>query len=352
MDDSIKKMAFITNIDNTNEIVIEKVVIFREGQEPLIEDYSKNKHMLYLIKEKEKENISDFGTSIIETLKKNGFLEVANKNNIEQINHLRAEIEEEKNRYIKEQNTTPNLPEDEEDYSKYSDGVLRTDFYDNPKANLDKIAEQFSEGDKMLQETLVALWKNGIKTTACCRGHLEKGRSHHPYIQLIKDDKSEEFINATIDYMLLYGNLELEFKNYGKGYDEFIIDMSSEEGKKKYFNFVNYYLTHKNEYEKLDNNRMKYADCLLKTAKENGLNCSFVLTKDEMGFSFSKPGYGIMYTDDIKDLDNKDTIYYVKECVNSFRIIPCEPFKCSEKSLEQFLHIINPRLFNDNSIHR
>ena len=55
----------------------------------------------------------------------------------------------------------------------YNDGNVHIDFYDK-NSNKEEIAEQFSEGDPELKKVLLELWKNNIKTVACCRGHNDK----------------------------------------------------------------------------------------------------------------------------------------------------------------------------------
>ena len=51
----------------------------------------------------------------------------------------------------------------------YNDGKVHVEFYDKPE-EYEMIAEQFSKGNPLLKETLLVLWKNGIKTIASTNG--------------------------------------------------------------------------------------------------------------------------------------------------------------------------------------
>ena len=60
------------------------------------------------------------------------------------------------------------------DGNKYNDGNVHIDFFDKSKEELDGIADEFSEGNTNLKNTLLTLWNSGIQTMACCVGHEDR----------------------------------------------------------------------------------------------------------------------------------------------------------------------------------
>lgn len=60
------------------------------------------------------------------------------------------------------------------DGSKYNDGNVHMNFFDKSKDELVNIADEFSEGNLNLKNTLLTLWSSNIQTIACCIGHEDR----------------------------------------------------------------------------------------------------------------------------------------------------------------------------------
>ena len=223
----------------------------------------------------------------------------------------------------------------------YNDGQVHTEFYENP-VDIEKIAEDFSEGDYKLKSILLALWKNGIMTNACCKGHDDV---HLPYISFIINEKSKKLIQTTSEYLYLQdGKMELDFNFAGKEYDTFTVYMGNEKVKEDYFNFVNSLLSQRIEHEEFNNNILEYGHYLLKFARKIGMHCRFCVEKNNMMFGFYRPGTLLIFNENSPLLD--DIIPSIKETGN----IPLVPFNCSEKSLQEFINIIYPNTFMTQSV--
>ena len=218
----------------------------------------------------------------------------------------------------------------------YNDGQVHTEFY-NKSVDIEKIANDFSEGDYKLQSILLALWENGIMTIACCKGH-DDGRP--AYISFVINEKSKKLIQSTSEYLYLQdGKIELDFGFNGKDYDTFTVYMGDEKVKEEYLNFINSLLSQRIEHDKFNNNIPEYGRYLLKFARTTGMHCRFNVGKDEMMLGFSRPGTLQIFDKDSPLLDN--IIQSIKETGN----IPLVPLKCSEKSLREFINIIYPNTF-------
>lgn len=218
----------------------------------------------------------------------------------------------------------------------YNDGKVHTEFY-NKSVDIEKIANDFSEGDYKLQSILLALWEKGIMTVACCKGH-DDGRP--AYISFAINEKSKKLIESTSEYLyLLDGKVEVDFDFAGKDYDIFTVYMGDEKVKEDYLNFINSLLSQRIDHDKFNNNIPEYGRYLIKFARTIGMHCRFNVGKDEMMFGFSRPGTLQIFDKDSPLLD--DIIQSIKETGN----IPLVPLKCSEKSLQEFINIIYPNTF-------
>lgn len=217
----------------------------------------------------------------------------------------------------------------------YNDGQVHLDFYDK-EVDIEKIAKEFSEGDPLLCNSLLELWKNGIKTSACCRGHNENATA---YISLVINDNSQKLIQAISEYLYLQDDkMELDFINHRDGYDTFTVGMADEKTKNEFLTFLCNFLKEKKGIED-SNTVLKYANYLLLFAKKMGLSCRYAVEKNEMMFSYSYPGTIQLFDENAPRLD--DLIESIRETGN----LPLMPIRCDEKSLEQFINIIFPNAF-------
>lgn len=219
----------------------------------------------------------------------------------------------------------------------YNDGNEHIAFY-NENVDRKQIAEQFSEGDFLLRDVLLELWESGIKTTACCKGHDDNNIA---YISLIMDKNSQNLIQSICNYIYFQGdNLELSFTSANnKDYDTFIIYMANEETKYRFINFISNFLITENQIVDIKNRIPLYANYLLSFARKAGLDCRYLVNADEMMVGFNKPGTLSIFGENSPLLDN--ILDQIKDTGN----LPLIPMKCSEQSIESFLSVIYPNVF-------
>ena len=228
----------------------------------------------------------------------------------------------------------------------YNDGKVHIDFYDK-NSNYEEIAEQFSEGDPQLKRVLLELWKNNIRTVACCRGHSDK---EIPYITLIIDNNSRKLIKETSKYLYTQvDGMGLDFVHYDdEEYDTVTINMVSQKDKNEYFNFLHNYLNFCYEINEPSNDIMTYADYLLKFARESGLNCRYFVDEAKMLFAFKPKKYWTYFDEDKAPL-LKDKLVLISET----KTFPLATMKCDSRSLEQFINLLYPGSFEkQNSIQK
>ena len=218
----------------------------------------------------------------------------------------------------------------------YNDGHVHMEFYDK-SVDMENLAEDYSEGDDKLKKVLLSLWDNGIITTACCKGH-DDGRI--AYLSFAINDRIKKIIQATSEYLYLQdGKIELDFESNGKDYNSFTVYMVNSKDKEDHYNFLNSLLSQKLEEYDEQSNILKYGNCLLKFARTMGLNCRFIVEKNNMMFGFSKPDEILMFNDNSPTLD--EIITSIKETGN----MPLCALNCSEKSLQELINIIYPNTF-------
>lgn len=226
----------------------------------------------------------------------------------------------------------------------YNDGQVHTDFYEQIE-NAEKIANEFSEGDELLKQGLLELWGNGIKTTACCKGHDEKMQPS--YISIIIDENSRPLIQTTCEYLYLQeGKMEIDFINSENG-DILSVYMCTEQDKINFFNFLHLNMNKNEKSEKVSNNILLYANYLLDFAKRSGLVCRYCVEKNLMMIGYTRPGTIQIFQNDAPQMD--ELINTIIETGN----LPLTPIMCDEKSLEQFINLIYPNSFaNKNNVVR
>ena len=216
----------------------------------------------------------------------------------------------------------------------YNDGQSHIDFYDK-EVDKEQMAEEFSEGDMQLKDTLLALWNNSIKTTACCKGHDDQRKA---YLSLIINDESIDLIQETIEYLNSQdSSISMDFICSDRDYDSVTITMPKEEDKKNYLFFINNYLVSKQEILE-PSNIIKCWNYLQRFAKDRNLTCRFAIDKDNMMAGFYPRGHALIFTDSAPVLDDQ---------IDSIRETGSLPsmFKCSEKSLQELINIIYPNTF-------
>lgn len=179
------------------------------------------------------------------------------------------------------------------------------------------------------------LWRNGIKTNACCKGHDDGFRL--AYLSLIMDEHSNKLIQVACEYLYLQGDKAMvEFSNNRSGYNTFIIRMADESVKNDWLEFLHNFLNRKNEIPEVDTAIQTYAAYLLTFAGKTGLHCRYTIENDQMMFGYSYPGTVQIFDEQAPQLDS------LIDSIAATKTFPLTPVICNEKSLEQFINIIFP----------
>lgn len=220
----------------------------------------------------------------------------------------------------------------------YNDGYVHLDFY-NHDVDKEKMAESFSEGDVLLGNTLLELWNNNIKTTACCRGH---GENRNAYISFIINNDSKKLIQATFEYLYLQdGIFEINFiaASHNKDYDMFSVSMGSAQDKESYLTFLHQTLNYNDDIKGIGSNILIYADNLLKFARNKNLDCRYSVNKNEMMFGYVNPGRLLVFNGDAPALSD------MNDLIRETGKLQLGPISCDAKSLEQFINLVYPDTF-------
>lgn len=219
----------------------------------------------------------------------------------------------------------------------YNDGHTHDEFYSQSQQNLEKIAEEFSEGNNILKETLLALWSKGIKTNACCNGHSEPGRHPSPYISIKIDSESMLYVH------------ELFHKLMELGLDDVEVDFSTNDTKKELYMTVHTDHSIRDSIFRIikdtcqsqihsnhDYDIITAVNHLNYYCNDNGLNFRLGVKHNEMQFGMAKPGYRMLFVENNIQLD--DVLEDLKQ-TGKFWL---RGYKCDIKSLKKFLSILYP----------
>ncbi len=219
----------------------------------------------------------------------------------------------------------------------YNDGLVHNDFYDQD-VDRGKIAKEFSEGDPLLESTLLELWDNNIKTSSCCKGH---GEGSPAYISFIMNDDSKKLIQATCEYLYLQdGKFEINFiSDSSKDYNEFNVSMGSEQDKESYLTFLQQAINYDGSIKGVGENIPIYADNLLRFARSKELDLRYVVNKNGMAFGYTLPRGLIIFTDDMPNLSDMNS------SIRKTGQLQLRPISCDENSLEEFINLIYPDTF-------
>lgn len=208
---------------------------------------------------------------------------------------------------------------------------------------LNKLSEEYSEGDIQLQNTLLNLWKNGIETYACCKGHDMGSYYHIPYIAMYLDNNNLTFFkNLYESIYLLDDGISIEF-NYRKNIKlhTCCIYMRREENKTSGLNYINDCLNNKEI--KIKNDNFDNIIFLLEYAKDNEIDMEYSINSKKMNIWFKNP----------KEKNISDNIYLLSEELNKMKEnskIPYIPMECDENNLNEFVNLIKNNKFNQSKL--
>lgn len=152
--------------------------------------------------------------------------------------------------------------------------------FDN-KEDLTMFANEFSEGDNQLKETLLNLWNNNIRTDSCCRGHETDIYSIPAYVGIVIDQNSKNLIFEL--YNKIYPKYkDVEFGIHNGSHDSFFIHMR-DDTKKDTLNIINQSIGIRTEDKEqvIDN-----ALYILEYANKLSLKLSIIITNDKIYLEF------------------------------------------------------------------
>ena len=194
------------------------------------------------------------------------------------------------------------------------------------KKNWIKRAKEFSEGNVLFAATLLKLWNNNIRTTACCNGHKEF--EFKSYLSFMIDDYSAPLINNLCNNIKKFDDLIISFTYIYDRYGEMSIRMTKKtRDKVLFYIFSN---IDKLSEEKV-NNKFLYSKYFIDYARRVNLNFGYYFTNDEQFVGLTRPTTWPVFIDppSLDDMLKTD---------NSFSL---GSYSCNDESLEKLVGIIN-----------
>lgn len=219
---------------------------------------------------------------------------------------------------------------------EYNDGQIHENFYLESKEKKIEIAKEFSEGNLLLEQALLFLWDNNIKTFGCCNGHGE-----YSYIVMEVNDQSKALISEIIEEIIENQIEEIDIDFYNSKKNSHILRASFTMVNDKIKNYIFQSIQSKGQSQKINlqniNNRfLEYAIYLHKFVQKHELYFRYNIDYKEMLLGFFKGGttYGfyedaILLSDILNDLQQTGKL-------------PLEALKCDNESLLKFLSIVIP----------
>ena len=217
----------------------------------------------------------------------------------------------------------------------YNNGQIIQNFYNLDEEELKKIANDFSEENILLKELLLALWKQGIKTEGCCKGHKEKNQL--PYISIKSSDNLSLYVISQIIELLLQelnDEIYISFLN-NQNNDLVISFYTTIENSNKMFNFIS-------QIQNTSWKKCEFTKIMLDIIKLQRLfqvmNLSYQLqiSKKEMQIGIAQKNSLIFFN---KNIHNIESIYKI---IHN-KTIPLESTKtysCTKESLKHFTDLL------------
>jgi len=224
----------------------------------------------------------------------------------------------------------------------YNDGNVHTEIFEQSTERQQEIAKDFSEGNKLLEKTLLELWKKNIKTIACCNGHEEKEARF--YISLAIDDNSTSLASEIVDY-IYKSDSSSSYINFRKmkGYltETIYLDIKDRDS---FLLSINSILKETNEIHK-KNDVIKKAKLFDDFTKNYNLNFNYSIDKDKSMFNLTKEVSVLLFGNEKVQLKN-----YIDKMKETGDIPLKVPFECDDETLNEFFNIIYPneKLINEN----
>ena len=221
--------------------------------------------------------------------------------------------------------------------------VIKQDFYNQKEEVLQQLANEFSEGNIYLENTLLNLWKNDIKTQGCCNGHNDK--ESFPYINILIDNSNLYKINNIIKYFMEYNEeINITFcQNTNNLWVTINMKEDIEEEKKNQIFKIIGQLANKED-EQIDDTLTNMI-LLAKVIKENNLTMKYNIDKEENTIAITKPFQ--LFNNEGQDIPYlKDALIALKENAK----LSLGIYKCNEEDIKEFVHLFYPNIhYNTNT---
>ena len=226
-----------------------------------------------------------------------------------------------------------------------SSTTIKQDFYNLKEQELQRLANEFSEGNIYLEKTLLTLWQNNIKTQGCCNGH---GDVSYPYINLLVDGSNIFKINNIIKFFI-ENDIGCTI-TFCQSPTNFWISISmnhneKEEKKNKIFQLIEK-LANQEEYQIVD--PISALNNLSIFCKSQNLVMKYNISKEHNTLEIKQP-FHLFKVDDINKIPNfKNELETLKESGSFTQGI----YICSEENLKELANIIAPTTYSNSTIRR
>ena len=225
---------------------------------------------------------------------------------------------------------------------KYNDGHPHDDFYSKSPEELEKIAKEFSEGNEILQQTLLNLWQKGIKTRGCCNGHNDSIRK--PYISLEVSENNLLWLIGIINSILDVAGEDVEIDFSGQKNMLITTIIPTEEQKNFIFNILA-----QNAQENIIKSPwyeiVYYALLLKEMCSRHKLTFRYgIILNDDMRIGINYPLHLIEFN------ENNQNLNEVLPALEEDGILKLGAYKCDLDSLRRLLRAFFPEipLLEDN----
>ena len=200
--------------------------------------------------------------------------------------------------------------------------------FDN-KEDLTEFANEFSEGDNLLKETLLNLWNNNIRTNSCCMGHETNLYSIPAYVSIVLDQNSTSLLYEI--YSKLYPKYKaVTFGLYNNNQNAFTLHMR-ENTKEDTLNIINQSIGKNNE---IDIPVLKNAIYILEYANKLSLKLHIDINVDKVYLEFKSLTDDTTYVE-YKSLD--ESIESLSDLANVSHLF----VMCEHDELDKIVDIFN-----------
>ena len=222
----------------------------------------------------------------------------------------------------------------------YNDGKVHVEFYDKPE-EYEMIAEQFSKGNPLLKETLLVLWKNGIKTIASTNGD----ENENPFIMFQMTRNNTRLVEALCIFMNVSEDTDISFSRLKETDDILACNVTTTLNDRDMM--LNVFKTYADKKSDYIDKESKYAMDLYLFSVLNDIGFNYNISKNKKTLNL------FHYQND------KPTVYIGEPTVNlsevnegllKYHRIIYSAYQCDDESLDDFLSIMkNGKIESNNT---